>query len=126
MRSESVIVGWLLDYMPGVEPVAHTLLADLPELGALTCKEIASLVGVAPFGCESGIQKGRRHIGRTGVRATRPVPGRHERVQHNPILAAFHQRLKAAGKAPKVALVAALRKLVTILNAMLKTGQPWT
>lgn len=118
----------LLTSVPGVGPVAtHTLLADLPELGALTRTEIASLVGAAPFDCDSGTQKGQRHIagGREGVRRVLFMATM-SAVQHNPVLAAFHQRLKANGKAPKVALIAALRKLVIILNAMLKTGQTWT
>lgn len=118
----------LLTSVPGVGPVTtHTLLADLPELGALTRKEIASLVGAAPFDCESGTRTGQRHIagGRETVRRVLFLAAM-SGVQHNPVLAAFHQRLKAAGKAPKVALIATLRKLITILNAMLKTGQPWT
>lgn len=117
----------LLASVPGVGPVAtHTLLADLPELGALSRKEIASLVGAAPFDCDSGTQRGQRHIagGREGVRRVLFLAAM-SGVQHNPILATFHQRLKAAGKAPKVALIAALRKLVTILNAMIKAGQTW-
>lgn len=118
----------LLESVPGVGPVVtHTLLADLPELGALTRKEIASLAGVAPFDCDSGTHKGQRRIagGREGVRRALFLAAM-SAVQHNPPLAAFHRRLKAAGKAPKVALVATLRKLLTILNAMLKTGQTWT
>lgn len=118
----------LLASVPGIGPVAtHTLLADLPELGTLTRRQIASLVGAAPFDCESGTWKGQRRIagGREGVRRVLFMAAM-SAVQHNAVLAAFAKRLKEAGKPPKVALVAALRKLTTILNAMVRTGLTWT
>lgn len=118
----------LLTSVPGVGPVlTHTLLADLPELGRLSRKEIASLAGVAPFDRDSGTLKGTRHIagGRAGVRRVLFMAAM-SGVQHNRVLAAFHRRLKDAGKAPEVALVATMRKLLTTLNAMIRTGQTWT
>jgi transposase len=118
----------ILATVPGVGPVTiHTLLAFLPELGSLTRRQIAALVGLAPFDCDSGRRRGERHIwgGRESVRRVLFLAAMNA-VQHNPVLAAFHHRLKDAGKKPKVALVAAMRKLLTTLNAMLKTQQPWT
>jgi transposase len=113
--------------VPGVGPVlAHTLLGLLPELGALTNRQIASLVGVAPFDCDSGRFRGQRHIygGRQAVRdvvyMAALAGGR-----HNPVLRAVRERLLAAGKKPKVVLVALMRKLITTLNAMLRDGRTW-
>lgn len=117
----------LLVSAPGVGPVtAHTLIAFLPELGQLTRQEIAALAGLAPFDDASGRRTGERHIwgGRESVRRTLFLAAMNA-VQHNPALAAFAQRLREAGKKPKVALVATARKLLTILNAMLRTNQPW-
>jgi len=118
----------LLRSVPGVGPVLATkLLAGLPELGTLTRKQIAALVGVAPFPRDSGTSlRGRRIIwgGRAEIRRTlymATLVG----VRYNPVLQPFYQRLRAAGKLPKVALVACMRKLLTILNAMLKQRQPW-
>jgi transposase len=117
----------LLRSVPGVGPVfAHTLLALMPELGTLTNRQAASLLGVAPFDCESGAFKGQRRIfgGRQPIRdvayMAALVAGK-----HNPILAAFRQRLLDAGKKPKVVIVALMRKLITILNAIIKHDQPW-
>ena len=117
----------LLRSVPGVGPVfTYTLLGLLPELGSISNRQAASLVGVAPFDCDSGRLKGQRHIfgGRQAVRDVAymavMVAG-----QHNPVLKAFRQRLIDAGKKPKVALVAVMRKLITILNAILRDGQPW-
>jgi transposase len=117
----------LLRSVPGVGPVfCHTLLGLLPELGSLTNRQVAALVGVAPYDCDSGRFKGQRHIfgGRKAVRdvayMAALVGGR-----YNPVLTAFRQRLIAAGKKPKVALVAVMRKLITILNAMLRDGLEW-
>ena len=118
----------LMASVPGVGAVTvHTLLAFLPELGSLTRRQVAALVGLAPFDCDSGQRRGERHIwgGRESVRRVLFLAAMNA-VQHNPVLAAFHRRLKAAGKKPKVALVATMRKLLTTLNAMLKTQQPWT
>jgi transposase len=117
----------LLRSVPGIGPVvARTLLADLPELGQLDRRQIAALVGLAPFNRDSGRWRGRRRIwgGRATVRATLYMAGL-VAARHNPVLRAFHQRLRAAGKAPKVALVAVMRKLLTMLNAMIRDTQPW-
>jgi transposase len=118
----------LLQSVPGVGPVtAQTLLASLPELGTLTGKQIAKLVGVAPLNRDSGQWRGRRQIwgGRAPVRAALYMAA-FAGVRHNPVLRAFHERLLAAGKPRKVALVATMRKLLTILNAMLAHQTPWT
>jgi len=117
----------LLQGVPGVGPVvAQTLLATLPELGTLDRKQIAALVGVAPLNRDSGQWRGRRQVwgGRAPVRAVlymATLVG----VRHNPVLRAFYQRLRTLGKPPKVALVASMRKLLTILNAMLAHQTPW-
>jgi transposase len=113
--------------VPGIGPAcARTLLCDLPELGTLSRQRIAALVGVAPFNCDSGTMRGHRTIwgGRTHVRATLYM-GTLVAVRHNPVLKASYERLLAAGKAKKVALTACLRKLLTILNAMVKHQTPW-
>jgi transposase len=117
----------LLRRVPGIGPTtARTLLAELPELGRLDRRAIAALVGVAPFNCDSGEQRGRRHIwgGRASVRATLYMAAL-VASRHNPILAAFYRRLRAAGKPAKVALVATMRKLLTIVNAMMKHQSSW-
>lgn len=117
----------LLQSVPGVGPVlSTTLLAELPELGTLTRRQIAALVGVAPINHDSGRYRGQRRIG--GGRATvRTVlyMATVAAVRFNPILAEFRKRLQAAGKKPKVALAACMRKLLTILNAVLKRRTPW-
>ncbi|MBI2080169.1 MAG: IS110 family transposase [candidate division NC10 bacterium] len=118
----------LLRSVPGVGPVlSATLLASLPELGTLNRKAIAALVGVAPLNRDSGTLRGRRRVwgGRAAVRAVLYM-GALVAVRHNPVLRAFYQRLRAAGKLPKVALTACMRKLLTILNAMLKHQTPWS
>lgn len=117
----------LLVSVPGVgDGLAHTLLGDMPELGELNQKEIAALTGVAPFNRDSGRLRGKRQIqgGRAGVR-TVLFMATLSAVQHNPVLKAFYQRLLAAGKIKKVALVACMRKLMCILNAMLREGKSW-
>jgi transposase len=117
----------LLQSVPGVgKTVSRTLLASLPELGTLNRKEIAALVGVAPFNCDSGQMRGKRRIwgGRAHVRRALYMAAL-VATRHNPVLKDFYARLKAAGKPPKVALVACMRKLLTILNAILRTGKPW-
>jgi len=117
----------LLASVPGVgEVTVATLLGLLPELGQLDRRAIAALVGVAPFARDSGLLKGRRTIwgGRAQVRAVLYMAAL-VAVRHNPWLRAFYQRLVAAGKAKKLALVAAMRKLVVILNAMLRDATPW-
>jgi transposase len=113
--------------VPGLGPIcARTLLCDLPELGTLSRQRIAALVGVAPFNCDSGTMRGRRTIwgGRAHVRATLYM-GTLVAVRHNPVLKASYERLLAAGKAKKVALTACMRKLLTILNAMVKHQTSW-
>lgn len=117
----------LLRSVPGVGPItARTLLAELPELGTLDRRAIAALVGVAPFNCDSGQHRGQRHIwgGRASVRTTLYMAAV-SAARHNPALATFYRRLRAAGKPAKVALVATMRKLVTILNALLKQQARW-
>lgn len=117
----------LLRSMPGVGPVlAATLLADLPELGHARGKELAALVGVAPFARDSGRWRGRRQVwgGRAPVRATLYMAAL-VASRHNPAIRTFYQRLLAAGKPKKLALVACMRKLLTILNAMLRHNTPF-
>jgi transposase len=117
----------LLQTTPGVGTrVSHALIAFLPELGTLNRQQIAALVGVAPFNDDSGGHQGVRHIkgGRATVRRALYMAAL-VGVRHNPILKAFYQRLLAKGKAPKVALVACMRKLLTILNAMVRSNTPW-
>ncbi|MEK6802635.1 MAG: IS110 family transposase [Nitrospirota bacterium] len=113
--------------VPGVGPVlTATLLASLPELGTLTHKQIAALVGVAPLNRDSGTLRGRRTVwgGRAQVRAVLYM-GAIVAARFNPVIRAFYQRLQPAGKAKKVALTACMHKLLTILNAMLKHRTPW-
>jgi transposase len=117
----------LLQSVPGIGPVmSRTVLAELPELGLLNRKQIAALVGVAPFNRDSGRLRGHRTIwgGRASVRRVRYMAAL-VATRWNPVIRLFYQRLRAAGKAPKVALVAAMRKLLTILNAMVHAGAPW-
>lgn len=117
----------LLRSVPGIGPVvSRTLLGELPELGRLTHKQIAALVGVAPLNRDSGSLRGRRIIwgGRAVVRGVLYMSAV-VAARHNPIIKAFYQRLRTAGKAPKVALVACMRKLLTMLNAMVKHRTPW-
>jgi transposase len=117
----------LLTSVPGVGPIiARTLLAELPELGQLGRKEIAALAGLAPFTRQSGQWRGRSFIGggRTAVR-TVVFMGAMVAKKHNPALKAFFDRLVAAGKPKIVALIAVARKLLTILNAILRDRRPW-
>jgi transposase len=117
----------LLQSTPGVGPVVTTtLLANLPELSTVTAKQIAALVGVAPFNRDSGTLRGKRTVwgGRAQVRAVLYM-GTLVATRFNPVIRAFYQRLCAAGKAKKVALTACMRKLLIILNAMLKHRTPW-
>ncbi|MBV9578000.1 MAG: IS110 family transposase [Chloroflexi bacterium] len=117
----------LLRGIPGVGPVLTlTLLADLPEVGTISHARLAALVGVAPFNTDSGKRTGQRHIwgGRAAVRAVLYM-ATCTAVRHNPVLRALYQRLVATGKRKKVALVACMRKLLTICNAILTSGTPW-
>ena len=117
----------LLRSVPGVgEQLSLSLLAYLPELGTLNHKRIAALVGVAPFNRDSGPRRGKRSVwgGRSRLRAVLYM-GALVASRCNPVLRAFYQRLLAAGKPKKLALTACMRKLLTILNAMAKSGQRW-
>lgn len=116
-----------LQSIPGVGPiVAQTLMAELPELGTLNRHQIAALVGVAPFNRDSGHFRGQRHIwgGRATVRRTLYM-GALVAARHNPPISALYQRLCAAGKCKKVALVACMRKLLVIMNALAKNQTSW-
>jgi len=117
----------LLRTVPGVGPqVAVSILAYLPELGTLDRKRIAALVGVAPFNRDSGTLRGKRTVwgGRSHIRAALYMAAL-VASRHNPVISTFYQRLLAAGKAKKVALTACMRKLLVILNAMLKHRCSW-
>lgn len=117
----------LLRSVPCVGPVlSHTLLALMPELGKLSNRAAASLLGVAPFDRDSGLMRGQKHIagGRQPVRDVAYMAAL-VGARCNPVLAAFKQRLQAAGKRPKVIIVALMRKLITILNAMLRDQTAW-
>jgi transposase len=117
----------LLRSMPGVGPVvSRTLLADVPELGHLNRKQIAALIGVAPLARDSGTLRGKRMVwgGRAPVRAVLYM-GALVATRRNPVIRAFYRRLLAAGKPKKVALIACMRKLLTILNAMMRTSTTW-
>jgi transposase len=116
-----------LQSTPGVGPLlSRTLVAEVPELGVLNRQEIAALLGVAPFNRESGTLRGKRAVwgGRAHVRAVLYLSPR-AAGRHNPVRKAFYERWRAVGKAPQVALTACMRKLLTILNAMLKQQTPW-
>jgi transposase len=116
-----------VDSVPGIGFVtAATLVADLPELGHLNRQKIAALVGVAPFNQDSGKKRGKRRIfgGRTSVRSVLYMATL-SAVKHNPVIKKFYNRLLAKGKLKKVALTACMRKLLVILNTMIKTGQNW-
>jgi transposase len=118
----------LLRSAKGIGPIASaTLIAALPELGHLNRREISALVGVAPMANDSGTSRGRRRIhgGRFDVRNVLYMATLSART-YNPAIRAQYERLRAAGKLPKVALVACMRKLLTILNAMVRTNKPWT
>jgi transposase len=117
----------LLKTVPGIgNATARTLLAELPELGTLDRKQIAALVGVAPLNRDSGMMRGRRSTwgGRASVRSVLYMAAL-VAAHHNAALAAFYKRLRNAGKPAKVALTAVMRKLLTILNAILRDRQPW-
>jgi transposase len=117
----------LLQSPKGVGPVlSRTLMALVPELGKLDRKKIAALVGVAPFNNDSGTKRGRRSCwgGRAAVRSVLYM-ATVVAATHNPVIAATYKRLRAQGKLVKVALVACMRKLLTMLNAMVRDGRPW-
>lgn len=117
----------LLRSVPGVGKVLSvTLLAELPELGKLNRKQIAALVGVAPYNCDSGRKRGKRAIwgGRASVRSVLYMAALSAK-RFNPVIKSFYDKLVAAGKPFKVAITACMRKLLTILNAMLHSGSRW-
>lgn len=117
----------LLKSVPGVgDTTAATLIAELPELGELNRQQIAALVGVAPMNKDSGKQRGQRHVtgGRASVRKVLYMATLTAR-SYNPTIKAFAQRLKAAGKPFKVIMTACMRKLLTMLNSMVRTNTPW-
>jgi transposase len=117
----------LLASVPGVGPVTvRTMLAELPELGSLDRRKIAALVGLAPFTRQSGKWRGKSFIGggRASVRAVLFMAAM-TAMRRNPMLRAFHHRLRAAGKPKMVALIAVARKLLTILNAILRDKTKW-
>jgi transposase len=116
-----------LQSTPGVGPMlSRTLVAEVPELGVLNRQEIAALIGVAPLNRDRGTLRGKRAVwgGRAHVRAV-VYMSTLAAVRHNPVLKAFYERLRAVGKAPKVALTACMRQRLTMLNAMLKHRTPW-
>ena len=113
--------------MPGVGDItARTMIAQLPELGQLQRRQIAALAGLAPWTRQSGQWRGKSFIGggRASVRSSLFMAAM-VAARHNPVLRLFHQRLIAAGKPKKVALIAVARKLLTILNAILRDQRPW-
>jgi transposase len=117
----------LVKTVPGIGPViSTTLVADLPELGQLTAKQISRLVGVAPINHDSGQHQGKRRIsgGRGHIRAALYM-GAVVAMRHNPIIKAFYERLVERGKSKKLALTACVRKMLVILNAMVRANQPW-
>jgi transposase len=117
----------LIKSAPGAGKVlATTLLASLPELGRLNRRQISALVGVAPLNCDSGTMTGTRRIwgGRAAVRTVLYM-ATISAIRCNPDIRAFHARLVASGKKPKVAITACMRKFLTILNAMVRSNTPW-
>jgi len=117
----------LLQSVPGVGPgLSATLLVEVPELGRLSGKQVSALVGVAPFNRDSGQARGKRSIwgGRATVRAALYMSAL-SAIRYNPVIRCFYERLTRAGKPFKVAITACMRKLLVILNAMLKHGQVW-
>jgi transposase len=118
----------LLRSVPGIGPVsARTLLAQLPELGSLTRRQAAALVGVAPFSRDSGRMRGRRTVwgGRATLRACLYMAAVAAARGSNPVIAGFYRRLRLAGKPAKLALTTCMRKLVVTLNAMLRSNTAW-
>lgn len=117
----------VLQSTPGIGPITSAiLLADLPELGQLSRQKIAALVGVAPFNNDSGPRRGKRRVkgGRAAIRSTLYMATLSS-IQFNPVIQTFYQRLVKRGKEKKVAVVACMRKLLTILNAMIRDNHTW-
>lgn len=131
-KEVSTIAEWQRTYdivstVPGIgDGIAHTLLGELPELGQLSNRQIAALSGLAPFNRDSGYMKGRRRIkgGRAPIRTVLYM-GMLSAIQHNPVMRHFYDRLVAQGKHKKVALTACMRKMITILNAMVRDNKEW-
>lgn len=118
----------LLQGIPGIGPVnSLSMMAKLPELGTLSHKAIAKLVGVAPLPDDSGKHRGKRSIwgGRADVRCVLYMAAVNA-TRFNPVIKVFAERLKSAGKPPKVVIVACMRKLLIIMNAMIKNNSPWS
>ncbi len=117
----------LLQSVPGVGRILSlSMLSQLPELGQLDRRQIAALVGVAPFNCDSGSFRGRRRVwgGRSHLRSVLFMATLAS-TRYNPVIKTFYERLRASGKPAKVALTACMRKLLVILNAMIKSQTPW-
>ncbi len=117
----------LISSVPGIgDGVAYTLLRELPELGSLSNKQITALCGLAPFNRDSGSMKGKRRIrgGRAPIR-TMLYMAMLCAIQHNPVMKMFFNRLVAQGKHKKVAITACMRKMMTILNAMVRDNREW-
>lgn len=131
-KEVSAITEWQRIYevvssVPGVgDGIAYTLLGELPELGQLSNRQIAALSGLAPFNRDSGYMKGRRRIkgGRAPIRTVLYM-GMLSAIQHNPVMRHFYDKLVAQGKHKKVALTACMRKMITILNAMVRDDKEW-
>ena len=131
-KEVSAITEWqrvheVLSSVPGVgDGIAYTLLGELPELGKLTNRQIAALAGLAPFNRDSGYMKGKRRIkgGRAPIRTVLYM-GMMSAIQHNPVMKRFYEKLVAQGKHKKVALTACMRKMITILNAMVRDDKVW-
>lgn len=116
-----------LQAVPGIgKTSAQSLIANLPELGTLDRRRIAALVGLAPLARDSGMMRGTRSVwgGRSEVRATLYMAAL-VASRHNPVIAEFYKRLIANGKKPKVAIVACMRKMLVMLNAMIRDGSEW-
>lgn len=117
----------ILSSAPGIgDGVAHTLLGELPELGHLSHRQIAALCGLAPFNRDSGKMKGQRRIrgGRAPIRTVLYM-AMLSAIQHNPIIKCFYEKLVDQGKHKKVAITACMRKMITILNAMVRDNCEW-
>ena len=131
-KDVSAITEWqrvyeVLSSVPGIgDGVAYTLLGELPELGELSHRQIAALTGLAPFNRDSGYMKGRRRIrgGRAPIRTVLYMAMMCA-IQHNPVMKQFYEKLVAQGKHKKVALTACMRKMITILNAMVRDNKEW-
>ncbi len=131
-KEVSTVTQWqrvyeVLSSVPGIgDGVTYTLLGELPELGKLSHRQIAALTGLAPYNRDSGYMKGRRRIkgGRAPIRTVLYMAMLCA-IQHNPVMKKFYQKLVAQGKHKKVALTTCMRKMITILNAMVRDDKVW-